>query len=144
MKKYVTYALAFVGILGIHETLLGSLSITALAAPESLQLLHAQCTTAGTSPGGAGQNCADTECASAPEGYVIIRDAYQVTENSNNGGWHGIAFSDLVELIPGSGITGPRKVCISVGANSEGGLLHAGPRGWIDVTGQGSISRYKN
>jgi hypothetical protein len=126
----------------LTAALLAKLSMPATAAPEQLQPLHVHCTTEGTSSDGSGKHCADQGCMSAPDGYVIIRDAYKVSDNSNNGGWYGINFSDLVEVIKGTGITQPTKVCINVGANSEAGMTHIGQRGWMDVTGLGSISRY--
>lgn len=125
-------------------TAIGCLTaLEATAAPEKLEPLHVHCTTAGTGTMGEGRNCSDVGCVSAPAGYVIIRDSYQISETSNNGGWHSVAFSDPVEIVAGTGITAPRKVCISVGANSEGGMTHAGSRGWEDVVGNGSISKYK-
>jgi hypothetical protein len=123
---------------------LGTSSLPAFAAPEKLATLHVHCTTAGTGADGSGKHCEENGCQAAPEGYVIIRDSYQVRDNSNNGGGiDAVQFTDLVEIIPGTAITGPRRVCIRVHANSQAGVFNAGARGWIDVTGDGSVSRYK-
>jgi hypothetical protein len=135
MKAVIISALSMLGVVMI--------SSVSIAQPQQLKELHVDCTTPGTSPGGAGQNCADRGCTSAPEGFVIIRDKYVVTERSNNGGWYGVEYSDPVEVLPGTGITQPTTVCITVGANSKGGIFNAGSRGWIDVVGNGSISKFK-
>ena len=119
------------------------LSFSAKAQPQKIQPLHVDCTTAGTSPDGSGKNCSDRGCYSAPDDHVIVRDFYVVTERANNGGWYGVEFSEPVEVVAGTGITAPRKVCISVGANSKGGMFSAGSRGWEDVVGEGQISKYK-
>lgn len=113
------------------------------AQPQKLETLHVHCTTAGTSPMGEGKNCADHGCTSAPDGYVIIRDSYKVAERSNNGGWYKVEFSDPMEVLEETGITAPRRVCMSVGANSDSGMTNIGVRGWMDVTGDGFISSYK-
>lgn len=114
------------------------------AGAEKLEDLNVHCTTAGTSPDGSGKNCSSSGCVRAPDGFVIVRDSYNVTDNSNNGGWYGVEFSEFVEIIPGTEITGPKKVCINVGANSKAGMVNANVRGWMDVTGHGKISKYKN
>ncbi len=116
----------------------------ACAGAEKLEDLNVHCTTAGTGADGSGKNCSSSGCVRAPDGFVIIRDSYNVTENSNSGGWYGVEFSELVEIKPGTEITGPKKVCISVGANSKAGMVNANVRGWMDVTGHGKISKYKD
>ncbi len=133
----------FIRKLGLTIALVTTSIIPATAAPETLQPLHAHCMTDGTGADGSGKNCSDSACTSAPDGYIIIREKYQVAVNSNNGGHYGVDFSEQQEVIPGSGITQPKKVCITVGANSQAGVDHVNARGWMDVTGNGAISKYK-
>ena len=123
------------------------------AQADTVQInIASECTTNPVSPSGRGHGCqADNpSCQTAPAGYVINKDKLNRRATSWNGPLAGdidrscpISFSNPEEIIPGTGITMPKTVCIRAVAESGSGMRRVGVRGWSKCVLNGPVVKYK-
>lgn len=123
-------------------------STSTLAEPSKTEIaLSAECTTDGTEWDGSRKACqsAEPSCYDAPSGYVIVEKSVSPTCPSCSGSDNrcDISFHDQVEVIEGTGITQPRKVCLTAYARSPGGMGNANARGWSKCKATGKLTSYK-
>ncbi|BBK35114.1 hypothetical protein STAQ_01920 [Allostella sp. ATCC 35155] len=125
----------------------------AFAQADMVQInLASECTTDGVSASGRGHGCAaeNPSCQTAPAGYVINKDKLVRNATSWNGPLAGdidrscpITFSNPEEIIPGTGITLPKTVCLQAVAESGSGMRRIGVRGWSKCVLNGPMVKYK-
>jgi len=106
--------------------------------------LISACQTDATGGDGVRHSCeGDRAFAIAEDGYVIAEKGVSWAEMSGRGSDHQchIVFSDYVEVIPGTGITQPRKVELWATATGPSGYFKG--RGWQNCHLVGYSSKYK-
>lgn len=108
--------------------------------------LAAECTTDGTNWDGSRNDCrsAQPSCYNAPPGFVVVEKSASPACTSCNGSENScdLSFFDPVEVIEGTGITQPRKICMGAYARSPGGMNNANARGWSKCVATGKITSY--
>jgi hypothetical protein len=122
------------------SALLGS---SASGAPTP-QTLSAECTTDATGGDGVRHSCdSASSILTAPAGFVFIQNGLQGGETSGTGDEHEcrVAWSNFVEVIPGTGITQPRTFTLQAHAKSPSGYFKG--RGWATCTYQLSLAGYQ-
>ena len=119
----------------------------ALAASQATQSVAAQCTTDSTGLNGVRHDCDSAPTViTAPAGFVFIKDGPKGLsggKTSGNGSEHECRYewSDLVEVVPGTGITQPRTFSLRAHARSPHG--HSSGRGWVACQYQLTLTAFQ-
>lgn len=98
------------------------------------------CKTKGTSAFGDPDRCNDQDCFTAPSGFVIVQNKTKVDTSGRGEPRCSLPqYENLVEVIPGTGITQPTKVCVSARGKSEPGMGCIGCTGTVTCSVTGEI-----
>lgn len=122
-------------------------TVGAFAAETTPITLTAECTTKGTDWDGSRNSCHSREqCQAVPEGFVIAEKSVERSCSSCNGSESSVEqscrfrFDNYVEILPGSGIKQPTRICVSAHARSP--RHHRGSRGWAKCTFSGHYVKF--
>ena len=124
--------------------LLFSICADGALADQQRQILNTGCSTDPTGGDGVRHDCnSEPTTITAPDGYVFNQNTVQGGETSGAGDEHScsLQWSNMVEVIAGSGIVQPRTATTSCHARGPSG--HWAGRGWCGCSYSITMTKYR-